>query len=248
MDTRERIVRALLARPDGMGLTELSRSVGMAGPPVLHHLKRLLAEGAAERFVPEGANRARYRLRPFLSATWIDPATGTFATWSSPRRVDWRYPLVSRLSDTAIQDSVNLFLRLVEEQGLFHVHAAPTPKGRGRKAARGPGPSNVQERMRAYGVRIVAYGSAARGDTGPRSDADLLALTGPALDAKEALLDVAAEANLSAPRRVHLFVFREGDLAKAGNRFADEVRRDGFVIYSSFSGGEYEPILREGTA
>lgn len=230
LTTRERLYRILLGREGGASLAELSRELGMAGPPILHHLRAMLADESIEKFTPPGSARPLYRLRPRVSIWWMDPASHRFEVWSSRRPISWHYPLVSRIPDERAQDAVLAFLRHAREKRLF---LPPLEKRKGRA------------NERSHGVRIIAYGSIMREEAGASSDVDLLALTGPASKAREALLDAAAEVNLDAPRRIDLRVFAEGSLTRLAPRYAATVERDGFVVYSSFEGGEYEPILLE---
>lgn len=244
MDARDRIVRAMLAHPSGMGLGDIAAAVGMAGPPVLHHLRSLADEGMVEKFVPAASTRPRYRLRPFLAVTWLDPASGTYASWTSRAGVDWRHPLVSRLPHPDAQESTATFLDILEREGLL---APPRPAKvtkKARPASSGPAAG------RDDGLRIAAFGSAARGDMGPRSDVDLLALLGRgvAKDVPERLLDAAAEANLVTPMRIHLLVFREGELARVAPALAAEVRREGFVIHATRAERVSAPLVPEDEA
>lgn len=232
---------AVLGSPGGASLSEVAAALVRDPPPVLHHLQALVHEGLLRR--DESAGRPRYHAQPYFAATLVLPEAGKVARWAITDRVSWRFPLTSRIADKRARDAVILFLRAVDRSGLLtrpDLLTKGSKRGRGRTRAlkRGADPE------KAYGWRFVAYGSVARGEAGPSSDVDLLALPGAALDPQgyvDAFKDLAAEVNLGAPRRLDVNVL---DLAKPPfPGIVEAVRRDGFVVYSTYDGGEYDPLL-----
>lgn len=246
-ETRTRIYRAMLDREDGMGLHEIAREVGLDSSPTLHHLRTMEREGGVERFLPPGSVRPRYRLRPFFSAFWMDPASHVFASWAVRDRISWRFPLASRIEDDRARQTALAFLRLADRSGVFRPEWRRVGDHR-KRASKALPPVSEADRERALGIRVVAYGSVVTGGLGARSDLDLLALVGAGRGfeaTRDELLDLAASVNLEAPRHLDLKVFTEGTLLESAPRFARNVERDSMILYSSYEGGEYEPVLVE---
>lgn len=203
----------------------------------------MIQEGMVER--DETHRRPRYRALPHFAAEWVDPVRGTAHAWRLRDRISWRFPLTSRIVDPGARQSALLFLRQAEFEGLLvPPHLLPADKWATGRAKGVKGAADA----RSLGLRVVLYGSAARNDMGPSSDVDLLVLVGPRLRLeamRDAMKNVAAGVNLAAPRKVDVrTVGPASDLPPA---FVEGVRRDGFVLYSNYEGGEYEPIL-EGPA
>lgn len=229
----------VLAHPEGAGLTAIAADLGRDRPAVLHHLQALVAEGLVER--DERGTRPLYRARAYFSATWVDPASRRFVQWRVSDRVSWRFPLASRIADAKARDATLLFLRQAEHDGILAPpHLMPRrlkaklPRGSAARGADG---------ARHHGIRFLVYGSAARNDMGAASDVDILALPGPGLDGTllaSALRDVAATVNLVAPRRVDVNTVHPKSLPPPA--LAAAARRDGFVVYSTYEGGEYDPM------
>lgn len=234
---RDQILEALLQRQDGAGLAEVAAAVGRPPPLVHHHLSALVQDGMVTR--DETRGRPRYRASPYFSAVWVAPEAGRLVRWTIQGAISWRYPLTSRIGDAAARETVLRFLREAEAEGLLQnpIHLGSHLR---RKRVRKIGGGSAEK---ALALRFAVFGSVARGEASPSSDVDLLALPGPSLDIAEELKDVAAETNLASPRRLDLLVARPD--AKPNPRLAEAVRREGFVVYSLFEGGEADPLFPE---
>ena len=242
---RDQVLATVLARSGGgASLTEVAVALGRDPPPVLHHLQALVHEGLLRR--DESAGRPRYYAQPYFAATLVLPEAGKVAQWAIADRVSWRFPLTSRIMDKRARDTVILFLRAADRSGLLtRPHLLTKESKRGRSRTRGL--KRGADPEKAYGWRFVVFGSVARGEAGPSSDVDLLALPGAALepaDFVEEVKDLAAEVNLVGGRRLDVNVLDPAKPPFPG--LVEAVRRDGFVVYSTYDGGEYEPVLEDG--
>lgn len=240
---RDQVLELVLGSPGGASLKEVAVALGRDSPPVLHHLQALVHEGLLRR--EEGTGRPRYHAQPYFAATLVLPESGQVARWAITDRVSWRFPLTSRIADKRARDAVILFLRAVDRSGLLarpDLSAKSSKRGRGRaRTAENGGYSE-----KSHGWRFVVYGSVARGEAGPSSDVDLLALPGAALrprDYVNEIRDLAAEVNLAGHRRVDVNVFDRANPPFPG--LVEAVRREGFIVYSTYDGGEYEPLLED---
>lgn len=235
---REEVLRAVLLR-ENSSLSELAAHLGREPPVVLHHLQSLVQEGLVER--DESSTRPVYRALDFFSATWVNPLTKTVERWAISDRISWRFPLVSRLPDVRGRKTVHDFLSLADRRGIFVDPHLLTGEARNHRTSR-KGFKPKEDREVARGIRVVVYGSVARGDVGPSSDIDVLVLLGPAAQDVEPILeDLVAEVNLGAPRRLDLVVVSPE--RKLSARFIAAVQRDGRVVFSSYERGFYEPIF-----
>lgn len=225
----------LQAGPEGATLTEVARGLGSQGPPVLHHLRNLVIEGRLARL---GEQRGpRYVAQRSARIEWIEPRLRRTWSWES-RAIDWRYPLASRLPDAPAQESAALVLRMADEDGLFHLAAR---RGVGRHPGRAPEASDASAVV-SHGVRVFAYGSCARGDAGPRSDLDLLWLTGPSIDVAREIREITATASLVAPRNIDSKTVPVDKYKRLPGRLREELEREALIVFSSYAGGEAEPL------
>lgn len=240
---RDQVLQAVLELPNGGTLTEIAQALRRDPPPIYHHLQTLVHEGILRR--DESQGRPRYLAQPYFAATLVLPETAQVTSWAISDRVSWRFPLTSRILDKRARDTVILFLRQADWEGLFtrpDLLTKEAKKGLGR--TRGLKRQVIPEK--ALGWRFVVYGSVARGLAGPSSDVDLLALPGPAIDGEayvDPMKDIAAAVNLASPRRLDVKVVVPS--RPPSPDFVREVRRDGILVYSTYDGGEYEPLLEE---
>lgn len=104
MESKEAILQAL-RRP--MRLPEIAESIGKTPPTTHRQLRILLEEG---RVLKEGHHKkATYQLAPY---TRIEAnIAGTPTTWQTSK-MDWRFPLASRISDPDAYQSLRILLEM----------------------------------------------------------------------------------------------------------------------------------------
>lgn len=233
---RDEVLRALLSRGEAT-MTELAAQVKRSPPVVYHHLVSLVQEGMVAR--DDSAGRPIYRPLEFVSVTWVDPKTRRLDRWAASGGISWQFPLVSRIADLRARNTVLQFLLRAEARGLFvrpHLLTGEARRGRATKGrSRGADPG------RAYGLRVVVYGSAARGDLGPNSDVDLVVLQGPSHDASALIDDLAAEVNLESERRLDVRTIK--DATKLSGTLRDNIELEGRLVFSTYEDGYHEPIF-----
>ena len=237
---RGKVLQAVLeAGPGGATLTEVARSIGSQGPPVLHHLRNLVIEGRVARIGQERG--PRYAAQPGVRIEWLDPRARRAWSWEC-RTIDWRYPLASRVPDALAQESIALLLRMADEEGIFQGAGKHGPR---RSHKRGPPAGGGIPPSEWFGVRVFAYGSCARGDASPRSDVDLLWLLGPGAAFKDDIQTLSAEASLVTPRNVDSKAVPAQDYGRLPERLREALSREALIVFSSYAGGESEPLPRE---
>jgi predicted nucleotidyltransferase len=158
----------------------------------------------------------RYAALPFLRCEWMDPERGMNATWQSGQRVDWRFPLVSRLGDARAQTFLLEWLDRAQTRGLL-----PAYKSRFEKQDKLPS------------VQVVVYGSCARGDAGPNSDVDVVLFGDAPKRTLEALKDLAHEVALKGGRSPDVRFMDAAAWEKAGPALRNSIQRDGKTVFTT---------------
>lgn len=216
---RRRILEALFEAPDeGWPLVRVARSVRLAHPTVLAHLRRLKEEGLViAREGGEWGHGSRYSATAATHHLWCDPARGVLADWTSRGPIDWRFPLVSRVPDAPAKKFLYEWLDRAQARGLL-------PSYRSRFEPQHPPPP---------AVHIVVFGSCARGDAGPKSDLDLLILGDLARRAGRPLVDLAHDVGLTAGRAPDARVLDDRAWKNATLSFRRSVQTQGKTVFSN---------------
>lgn len=257
----------LQAGDEPLPLTTIAARSELAPSTVHRHLDQMGQIGLVER---TGRRKdARYAPRPFVSTFWTAPAqpirarstrpTWLRLEWTHPARVDWRFPLVSRLPDVDAQQTI---LRLLDEawkRGILTpwLTASQTvefgedvPERRRDEIRR-----KLADPAHHEGTTWVVYGSTARGDARTESDIDLLVILPaeipqnqpqPPLEQNiERLVD---DINLGATRSIDLVtVARDALFDDLPTPLRNAILREGSTVFSTFGGGEFIETLREGS-
>lgn len=226
---RRRILESLLQAPDEwVPLTRLARMVGLAHPTVLAHLGTLQQQGLVQTLDSGTWGRGiRYRPSPATHHVWCDPARKVLAEWSSSGTMDWRFPLVSRVPDLPAQRFLYEWLDRSLARGLLPAH-------RSRFEKQVPQPPSM---------RVVVYGSCARGPAPPKSDIDILVLGLRNARVRTQILDVAHEVALTAERSPDIRAPDEKAWRDSLPSFQREIRRDGKTVFTN----DFEAPLVERT-
>lgn len=213
-NSEKRLIDQIINRGgDGVGLQTISKSVGLAPPTVLAHLRKLVHRGLLERLEPTTGRSVRYRCRPFFEALLLVPDAKILTAWSTPVPVNWEFPLASRIPDPPAQRTVLDFLGRSRSLGLLGSKTGP---------------------WAARSVSVVVYGSCATGTARPGSDLDLLVLVEPARKrTKNRLADLAADTSLSSERPVQLRVETPTGFRKLPEFIRNEILRDGITVFST---------------
>lgn len=245
--TRMSIVVGLLQADDeGLRLSEVADLAGVSDPTAHKHLEFLIDQGLVESTADQ-PGRTHYLVRSFFRATWIEPDYGILASWAS-ESIDWRFPLVTMIPDTAAQRIMTRFLEAAMFRGLFHPWSRTAEVPRPESAFERGMSDADRDTAADRGVTVVVYGSCARGDAGASSDVDVLVIQ-PSdqipLDLTEEFEELAAEANLRAERRIEIKVIDRGGFSDLPETLQRHILKEGVPVYSTFRGGEFLEILEE---
>jgi predicted nucleotidyltransferase len=195
-------------------LKELAEYLGVKPPSAYRRLQQMESDGKVARIeTPKGP---RYAARPFLRCEWIDPERGIHANWQSSQRIDWRFPLVSRVRDDRAQEFLFEWLDRAQARQLL-----PAYKSRYEAQAKIPS------------LLVVVYGSCARGDAGPNSDLDLLLFGDAPKRMLEALKDLAHEVALKGGRSPDVRFMDEATWQKGTPAFRESIQRDGRTVFAN---------------
>ncbi len=205
----------LLAFASLPSLKELAEKLHLSPPTVLARLRIMSDEGMVQRIeTPAGP---RHVPLPFLHVYWHDPAHGYQEQWKTSTATDWRFPLVSRVPDAPAQSFLIEWLDRAQARGLL-----PAMISRFEQAPRD-----------TPRLRIVVYGSCARGDARDKSDLDVLLLTESPWDGADGLIDLAHEVGLRADRMPDLRALTVADLDDALPGFRDHVHEEAKTVWSN---------------
>ena len=96
----------------------------------------------------------------------------------------------------------------------------------------------VVEQLKALGaLKVILFGSLARGDVGPHSDLDLIAVTPTVLSSREWMNRIYSEVDRGIA--CDILVYTEADLQEmfSISRFLRHVLKEGEVVYEAASSG-----------
>lgn len=219
--SQDRILDCLLDATRPLSLSEIAADVGIGPPAAYRHLQEMVRAGSVTRVEGAGA-QPTYRAAPFAAFSWVDPETRLRMRWTVRDRVDWRFPLVSRVPDEPARRILTRLLSDANQRGIFHpwlLTGSAVP-------------------AHPSGITWVVYGSCARGEARPKSDLDLLVLVPPDLTMLPALQDLLDEANLESSRLLDARVVARDRLDELVDLLG-AIRREGITVYSTVPGGEW---------
>jgi len=191
-------------------LKDLAASADVSPATAYAHLKRLEAERKVVRL--EGPEGPAYAPRYYFQAEFIDPFGGALDRWSTNHPIDWRFPLVSRVPDDAAADFLYEWLDRAAARGLLP-----------------PLQSRHEPHDDSLVLRILVYGSCARGDARKDSDVDILLDAPSEWEGAAALQDLAHEVGLTAERAPDIRVWTE----EMEDGFLDNLLREGRTVWTN---------------
>jgi predicted nucleotidyltransferase len=246
----------VLCRAEGpQPLQSIAKAVGLDASTVHRHLAAMLERGLVKR---EGERRtqANYSPNELLEINWTGRASSPYSvgspwlrwTWQASGKMDWRFPLVSRVPDQPARETLWRFLDEANSRGLLAPWLDP-PKLPGigqhpKMDLRWQGfLRELKDPRDPFAMTFVVFGSCARGDARADSDVDLLVL-GPHEGDYEwqpfisqlGFQELASEVNLGAPRALQLMVHPVNEfLDKVPRHIRQSVQRDGLTVFHSKS-------------
>lgn len=228
---RQLEILAILVRnggKEGLTLKEIAQRLGRSSPAALQQLRAMLNRGWLTLSPDARRNRLAYKAAPVVEVLWVSPEQQQLASWGSNRAIDWRFPLVSRIPDHPTQDFLYAWLDRAAAAGLL------PPLASLRSGKRGP-----------PRLRVIVYGSCARGDAGPKSDMDVLLLWSGAWKHEKTLVDLAHEEALSSVRSLDLRSLSEEDFEATSSVLRARITREALTIWCNYAdaGPVEAPIL-----
>lgn len=213
-----------LAEPS---VSAIADRLGVSASFVSQTFSKLHEKGWVERrtrATPRG-RVVEYEPLEGLDLQWVAPEERVAIRWSCRGAVDWEFPLASQIPDEKAREIVATFLRELRDARLLD-----------------------GERARSHaGLGVVAYGSAARGDSRPGSDIDLLVLeaakigeirggTAAGRSARDPIADIAADLSLRSPRPLQVQVVDASDAPSVPPWIVDAIQREGMVVHDGARG------------
>ncbi|MEA3202846.1 MAG: IclR helix-turn-helix domain, partial [Thermoplasmata archaeon] len=178
----ENILAVLSAEENPLTLQGLSERLPLSPSTIHRHLSALVEAG----FVTRQGHRktAAYVLRERLAVSW----TGRMPpgqrqeegwlrmAWTCNGRVDWRFPLITRVPDVQAQVTLQRFFAEALERGLLTPWLLPRltqrrQEEKTKRSRRDPYWRHLKDSRDNHGLTFAVYGSCATGEA--RADSDL---------------------------------------------------------------------------
>lgn len=212
------------AREKSLDASEIADKLGISNSALSQYIAKLESRGWARREAwREGPGRVLYLANPGITVQWVSPRRRTTLAWEAQHEINWEFPLVSQVDDTGARRTLQELIRRIRRYD-----RPPTDAGED---------SDRPTPVEPLRLVLILYGSTARGDAGPESDVDVVAV----IDEDDAnvstdLEDMAADASLAVHdneqhRPIQFQVVT--DLEKLPNHLQDAVRREGLIVHDS---------------
>ena len=169
--------------------------------------------------------------------------------WQTKPPMDWRHPLVGRISDGQARAVIHRFLEALEDAGLTWPWTLVDEGTQNGEVG-----GKLGEHRDHAGITVIVFGSCARGDARPDSDVDLLVIApygvpeekhqgpektgrrrnGPLVDCRESILDIAAGINLGASRVLDItFAGRDQTGFTVPSALRQDIIKDGVTVFTT---------------